>query len=235
MKVPYPIYQAANDAVGLFFPKLCRACGQHLPPRHEALCLRCRARLPLTGFAQMDDNPVTGRFWGRVDVQYATALLYFIKDGQAQHLIHQLKYEGRREIGHYLGRQLGESLSESPYLPPVDALVPAPLHPKRERVRGYNQAQVIAEGIAERLQCPVSNNGLRRAWNTASQTRKDRFARFANVSEAFVVDDTEALRGKHLLLVDDIITTGATLEACANVLLGIPGVRVSVAALALAL
>jgi ComF family protein len=235
MKAIPVLRRAAYDAVGLFFPKTCRACDRHLPPRHDTLCVGCRLRLPRTGFSQMDDNPVLGRFWGRVDVRYASALLYFVKEGQAQRLLHRLKYEGRRDVGHYLGRLLGEELLASPYLPPVDALVPAPLHPERERARGYNQAAVIAEGIAAALDRPLAAGALRRVAATRTQTRMARHERFGNVSDAFAVADPEALRGRHLLLVDDVITTGATVEACAHALLSLPGTTVSVAALALAL
>jgi len=134
-----------------------------------------------------------------------------------------------------LGRELGEELLASPYLPPVDVLVPAPLHPARERQRGYNQAAVIAEGIGQALCLPVDARSLTRRQATVSQTRKSRLERFANVGEAFVVERREALEGKHILLVDDVVTTGATLEACAHALRALPGTSVSVAALALAL
>jgi ComF family protein len=232
----FPVWRrAAHDAIGLFFPKVCRACSRYLPPQQDVLCVGCRLRLPRTGFSQMDDNPVLGRFWGRADVRYATALLYFVQEGRAQRLLHQLKYEGRREIGHYLGRQLGEELSGSPHLPPVDVLVPVPLHPARERARGYNQAAVIAGGIAEALGRPVAERALRRAAATQTQTRKARLARFDNVSEVFAVADPGVLTGRHVLLVDDVVTTGATLEACAHSLLALPGTTVSMAALALAL
>lgn len=174
------------------------------------------------------------RFWGRVLLQRATTAFSFSKGGLLQHLIHQLKYENKPQIGQELGKMYGAMLKEDPFWQAIDYIVPVPLHPKKKHQRGYNQAAMWAIGLSETLGVDWTEEYLIRSDYTTSQTKKTRMERFQNVEDAFFVPNPTAIEGKHLLIVDDVLTTGATLEACALKLLEVPNVRVSVACIALA-
>jgi ComF family protein len=221
-----------NDFFSLFFPRVCQACGATLFKTEEVICTFCNYHLPRTNFHLEQDNWVSRTFWGRTDVFSATALFYFNKGGKVQHLIHRLKYNGEKEIGIFLGKQYGYDLQKSPFFNSVKVVLPVPLHSKKEKKRGYNQSEMFAIGLAQTMQIELVKNNLIKTMATESQTRKSRFKRWENVKEIFVVKDAEKLEGKHVLLVDDVITTGATIESCANTLLKVPGIRVSVAAIA---
>ena len=173
-------------------------------------------------------------FWGRVELFSATSYLFFNKGGSVQHLMHSLKYKSQKETGVYLGKLFGKDLLKSPLFNTIDLIIPVPLHPKKFHLRGFNQSEVIASGIGHVMEIPVECNKLIRLVNTDSQTRKSRYSRWENVRSAFGVENPEDISGKHVLLVDDVLTTGATLEACAATLLEIEGTRVSVATLAYA-
>lgn len=175
------------------------------------------------------DNPLAQMFYGRIDFHAVAACYFFSKKGKVQHVIHQLKYKGNADAGLFLGREMGKILKESPLYSDVDYIFPVPLHPKKERKRGYNQAELIARGAAEVMEAKVDKTHLVRMVNTATQTRKSREERWLNVKDIFEVHGSADLVGKHVLVVDDVITTGATLEACGHALAGIEGVRVSVA------
>lgn len=218
----------------LFFPHLCFACQTHPPMPGSSVCVRCDYEIVPTDYHLQAENPVLDRFWGRVPIEAATSFFHFSKGGLLQQLIHELKYNNRPEIGIELGKLYGHILAQSPLYQSIDCIVPVPLHPKKELLRGYNQAAMFAQGLAEVLECPWTKHGLIRQHYSESQTKKSREERFQNVSEVFVLPQPEKLRGKHILLVDDVITTGATLEACALRLLEAEGVRVSVASIALA-
>lgn len=196
------------------------------------LCLRCINNLPETNFAQHANNPIEKIFWGRIPLMAAHSQYYFAKDALIQHLIHQLKYDGNKEIGVYLGEMTAKSLQNSNRFSSLDAIIPLPLFPEKERKRGYNQATVICEGISNILQVPVLRNVVIRQKFTETQTKKHRTERWENVAESFVVKDAEAIKGKKLLLVDDVVTTGATFEACGNALLKVADVQLSIVALA---
>lgn len=173
-------------------------------------------------------------FWGRVPIEQATALFYFQKGSHVQHLVHQLKYKGRWDAGVKSGRMLGQRLKQSGRFESLHGLIPVPIHRKKLRRRGYNQCEAIAEGLALETGLPVFNDQLIRNSFSQSQTRKKRYARWENVSEIFDLSTPDTVRNKHLLLVDDVVTTGATLEACATALKQVEGVTVSIATMAVA-
>ncbi|HMQ49022.1 MAG TPA: ComF family protein [Saprospiraceae bacterium] len=219
---------------GLFYPNLCLACNKNLPPGQEILCITCQFKLPKTNFHQEKENAFTERFWGRVPLHAGAALYYFSKGGRTQQLVHALKYEGKKQVGSKLGHIYGQQLKETPLFHDVNLILPVPLHPQKERQRGYNQSALFAEGLSQSMQIPWSGKHLLRTAYTQTQTQKTRMERFANVEQAFQVPRPADLEGKHLLLVDDVMTTGATLEACALRLLEVPSVRLSMATIAIA-
>ncbi len=221
-----------SSSLHLFYPHICTGCGSDLVQKDNLLCLRCINELPATNFAQHANNPIEKIFWGRIPLVAACSQYYFVKDSLIQHLIHLLKYDGNKEIGIYLGELMGQSLINSNYYRNLDALIPLPLFPDKERKRGYNQATVICEGISNSMQVPVWADVVTRQKFTETQTKKHRTERWENVSESFIVKDAGKLRGKKILLVDDVVTTGATFEACGNALLKVEGIQLSIAALA---
>lgn len=202
---------------------------------HEhALCTTCAEDLPRTRFHDDPRNPVEQVFWGKVTLAGATAWLHFDKHGTVQRLLHRLKYKGDREIGLELGRRLGSELKESARFRSVELVLAVPLHPRKERERGYNQSAVLADGIREAMDLVTTTQRLERIVHTASQTRKGRSDRWLNVKDAFRLTGDGTLEGRHVLLVDDVVTTGATLESCIRTLQQVPGVQVSVATVAFA-
>lgn len=222
------------DFVSLIFPELCQACAKSLYGNEELICADCLYHLPYTDFHLHPDNPVAQKFWGRVPLEAAAALLYFSKGSRVQNLMHQLKYKNKPEVGVYLGKLAGKRLLENTFFSSADIIIPVPLHKQKLLKRGYNQSLSFAEGLAAKLLIPIANNNLIRTTSTESQTKKSRISRYENMKDVFAVKDASQLTGKHALLIDDIVTTGATLEACCNVLLDIPGVKISVAAIAAA-
>jgi ComF family protein len=190
--------------------------------------------LPHTNFARLANNPVEKFFWGRIPLESAYSQFYFSKEFLIQQLIHQLKYKGDTKIGFYLGEVMGKTLLSSSRFDSVDALIPLPLYPDREHKRGYNQAAVICDGMSAVMNIPVLNGAIIRQHATETQTRKQRTERWENVKDSFKVARENELTGKHLLLVDDVVTTGATLEACGNIILQTGDVRLSIATLAYA-
>lgn len=198
------------------------------------LCLACLEDLPRARFHEDARNPVEQLFWGKVQLHAASAFLIFTPEGMVQSMLHRLKYAHDREIGMLLGRSMAEELMKSERFGDVQVLLPVPLHPSKKRKRGYNQCQVIVDGMRQVWPLQASPQELIRVVRTPSQTRKGRLDRWRNVAEAFQVQDTEALRGKHVLLVDDVVTTGATLEGCVKALEGIPDIRISVCTVACA-
>jgi ComF family protein len=222
------------DFVSLLFPELCQACGESLVAGEELLCLDCRYNLPFTDFHLKPDNLVAQQFWGKIDLEAAYALCYFTKGGKMQHLMHQFKYKGIQNIGNLLGNIAGEQLIKVPVFNSVDVIIPVPLHKSRLRKRGYNQSTCFAEGLAEKLNIPVDADNLIRIRATETQTHRSRFLRFENMQQVFALTNTEALINKHVLLVDDVVTTGSTLEACGTELLKVAGLKLSIATIAYA-
>lgn len=172
--------------------------------------------------------------WGRAEIQTAAALFLFTKGSRVQHLIHHLKYDGKKEIGVSLGRKFGFQLKRSPLFSQIDLIVPVPLHPRKQKIRGYNQSELFAAGLSESMGIPYLKDGLKRVVHSESQTKKSREERVTKIKEVFAVNKRDLLSEKHILLVDDVMTTGATLEVCATLLLGIPGTKVSLATIAIA-
>ncbi len=222
-----------QDLLSLFFPHLCLVCETNAPPYGDQLCSYCRADLPETDHPYVADNPFAERFWGRVRIESAAALLLFTRGSKVRRLLHRLKYKGEKEIGRVLGMELGQKLRASPWYGGVELVVPVPLHPKKERIRGYNQSAAFGAGVAEAMGIRMMADGLRRTSYGVSQTRKNKEARMASLQGQFRTGHAERLRGRHILLVDDVMTTGATLEVCAEELLALPGTRVSLATIAM--
>ncbi|MEM7105316.1 MAG: ComF family protein [Bacteroidota bacterium] len=229
-----PWWYAPDDFLSLFYPRLCLACGKNLHSNEEIICLFCAYKLPKTNFHKYRENPLTRHFWGRVNISSGAAMYYFNKGGKVQQLIHRLKYLNKPNIGVKLGEIYGQHLKKSEWMMQPEVIIPVPLHPWKLKKRGYNQSLTFANGLASIMEKPVSK-AMRRKTMTRTQTAKSRLERFNNVLEAFEVTNPEAVEGLHVLLVDDVITTGATLEACAIKLLEVPGVKVSVVTIAFAM
>lgn len=222
------------DFLSLFFPQLCPACGAALVANEKIICTDCLYNLPLTNFHLQPDNIVAQQFWGKINLEAAYALYYFTKGGKVQNLMHHFKYKGMQQIGNLLGNIAGAQLVKNEKFASVNYIIPVPLHKSRLKERGYNQSACFANGLAEKLNAAVEENNLLRTKATETQTHRSRFARFENMQDVFVIADEDKLKNKHILLVDDIVTTGSTLEACAIPLLKIPGLKLSIATIAYA-
>ena len=223
-----------RDFINLYFPHYCLTCQESLVKGETLVCTNCLYELPQATHHQEPDNIVTQRLAGRLPVRHAMALYKFRKSGKVQHLLHHLKYQHKPLLGIVLGRRYGILLKESHLCMTFDLVVPVPLHSSKLRKRGYNQSDFFAKGIAEVLNIPWSKQYLKRTKNAVTQTRKSKLGRLESVDNAFCVTDMQALHNQHILLVDDIITTGATLEACGLVLLAAGIKELSVATIAVA-
>ena len=220
--------------INLFYPRVCAACGNLLMSKEETVCLSCRYLLPKTLYEKNADNPLAQMFYGQIDFHAVTAEFFFSKTGKVQHLLHQLKYEGNKDAGFFLGQQLGESIKETELFQRIDYVVPIPLHPKKEHIRGYNQSHVIAQGVENMTEIPIIKDCLYRKVFTSTQTKKSREERWDNVKDIFDIKNGERLKGQHVLLIDDVLTTGATLMAAGKTLSQIPDIKISVATAACA-
>lgn len=223
-----------TDFISLAFPEVCQACGTSLYKQEQILCTYCRQHLPYTNFHLDRENNTAKQFWGRADIKAAASFLYFKKGERVQHLLHQLKYRQQTEVGFYLGRLYGSILKGSQGFAEADIICPLPLHIESLRKRGYNQSEYFAGGLAVAMEKEVDSTLLTRPEIAESQTKKSRFERFLNVRKAFSVPNPPRLDGRHVLLVDDVLTTGATLTACALEILRVSGTRVSIATIAYA-
>ncbi len=223
-----------SDLFSLLFPELCNACGVSLYMGEKDLCTKCLADLPFTDFHLNTDNPAARLLWGRVPIAAITSLFYFSKHTKVQNMMHQLKYNGKTELGVKMGQMLGKQLKLSNFFGDLTVIVPVPLHERKLRVRGYNQSECIARGIEQELGLELWPDLLTRVKATASQTKKNRYRRYENMKEVFCVDKQKDLSSQHILLVDDVITTGATLEACALSLLENGLKKLSIATIAFA-
>ena len=216
----------------LYFPKNCPACGRPLRLFGANICGRCSQNLPETHFFEAPSNPIEKIFYGRLPISAGAAAWYFHKNSALQALLFQLKYKSNKDVGLFIGKQMGALLAASERFSSIDALVPVPLHPQALSKRGFNQAALICEGIGQVWHKPVLTGAIARTKHTSTQTKQTRAERWDNMEDAFTIKDPTSINGKHLLIIDDVITTGATIEACGKTLLTIKDVRVSVAAAA---
>ena len=222
----------SKDVFDLFFPRLCFNCDAQLKSKEECLCLHCQFELPLANFSDTKDNRLEQTFYGRINLEFATSLLLYHRKGITQHLIHQLKYKGEEAIGTFFGKWLANELLACERCPSFDCVVPVPLHAKRLKSRGYNQVAMFAQEISKILSVPYIESVLQRKLDTTTQTSKIRTERFNDLKEKFFCVDSQVLKHQHVLLVDDVVTTGATIEACVIKLQEIEGVKVSLATIA---
>lgn len=211
--------EPAENLLHLFFPHCCAACGTDLPDARQSICIRCRAQLPYTDYPLHYDNPVEQIFWGRLPVRAACSILYFTKRSMLQQLLHRLKYGGQESLGHALGQLMGHAMNLTERFNGIDLLVPLPLHPRRERKRGYNQAGLLCHGMQEVLDIKVGRKLLIREESTKTQTQKTRTERWMSMQGKFRCIHPESLKGKRVALIDDVITTGASVESCGQVIL----------------
>jgi len=225
-------YDLWDDFISLLFPRLCFGCGNHLMRNETLICTECFVMIPRTNYHLKPDNLVEQLFWGRCMIEKAAAFSYYTRDSRIRRLIHQLKYKGVKEIGPELGRIYASTLKSSGFLDDIDIIIPIPLHPSKKRQRGFNQSDLISQGISDVSGIRVDTKLLVRKTVTKTQTRKSRFDRWTNVQDIFRVTDEKRLKDLHILLVDDVITTGSTIEACANEILKAENTKVTVAALA---
>ncbi|MEI6765282.1 MAG: phosphoribosyltransferase family protein [Bacteroidota bacterium] len=223
------------DLFAVFFPRTCAACETTLLKHERVICSYCEFNLPRTGFHLEEENAVSAAFWGRAIINRAAAFYYFNKGNKVQTMIHKLKYKGRKDVGMRIGEIYGKELAKAPSFSSADLIIPVPLHPKRQRKRGYNQSECFANGLALSMNAKVNTTALIRTVASQTQTKKSRMSRWDNVSEIFEVKRPEELAGKNILLVDDVMTTGATLEACAMRILTVPGTKICIATIACAI
>ena len=217
-----------HAATHLFYPHICTGCGSDLLKAEDLLCLQCIHELPHTEFEKYANNPIERIFYGRINVEAAHAGFYFSKGELMQTLVHDFKYKGNKDIGIYLSKMMAEKMMDSGRFKNIDYLIPLPLFADKEFKRGFNQAKIICDGMSEVMNIPVLANNVTRIRFTETQTKKHRTERWDNVAESFTVQNPEPLRNKHIMLVDDVITTGATLEACAQKIAAIAGTKISI-------
>lgn len=220
--------------VNIFFPKVCLTCHYQLADNEKHLCTSCRHALPLTNFHLNNDDFISKLFYGRAKIETGTALLRFEKKGITQQLIHQLKYKEQQQVGAFLGAWLGAELSNCTAYSNIDIVIPVPLHKKKLRSRGYNQVTKFGQELATALHAEYIDDVLIKVTNTTSQVTKNRFSRWTGKNDLFSLSNTHKITGKHILLVDDIITTGATLEACMQELNKAENIKISIATMAIA-
>lgn len=220
--------------LSLFFPRCCLICGRPLAKGEECICTMCNINLPRTNYHLQKDNPVEQLFWGKIPLERATSFFYYRKGSDFRQILHQLKYGGQKELGAIMGRYMASELLLSGFFQGIDVIIPVPLHKKKQRLRGYNQSEWIARGIAAVTGIPIDMELVVRRKNTETQTHKSTFERWENVDAIFEFHSSKTLQGKHVLIVDDVLTTGATTVACASVLTEVQGIQISILTLAVA-
>lgn len=222
-----------TDIVEFFFPRLCLSCGRKLLLAEEGLCISCLAGLPYTKLGNIPGNEMEKCFWGRFPVVRASSLFYYAKGGNVALILYAMKYHGRKKLCRNMGRLMAGELLASGFFEGIDYLLPVPLYRTRLRQRGYNQSELLARGISEVTGISLCTDAIVRSRNNATQTHKSGYARWKNVEGLFQPTvNAPKLEGKHILLVDDVLTTGATLIACADALSELKSIRISVLTLA---
>jgi ComF family protein len=211
----------------LIYPKICYACGEAINGELQDICVTCRAELAYLNIREFQNNPIQQLFWGRVEFEKATAFTKFEKKGKMQHLLHALKYKGIKDVGLTLGELAALEIGTTDFFNDIDVIIPVPIHAKKQKTRGYNQSHYIAQGIQNITEIAIDFDSIVKEQHTSSQTRKRRFERYENVTNTFNLLNKNKLKGKHILLVDDVVTTGSTLEACATQLQKIEGLKLS--------
>jgi ComF family protein len=222
-----------KSVLNLFYPNVCSGCNAFLLQNEIVICTVCRHEIPLTNHHLKIENELFKRFYGRIPLEYASALFYFHKKGIVQELIHNLKYRGHQEIGKVIGDWFVEDLKNSEIIKTVNQIIPVPLHKKRLKKRGYNQVTTFGESLSNNLQIPYNDSVLVRKVYSETQVMKNLLDRNDANSEIFDVVFTEKEHNQHFLLIDDVVTTGATLELCAKQLLKIPGAKISIVCMAM--
>ncbi len=223
-----------EDTLHLFYPNICNGCGNDNLNADQQICFHCFNDLPVTGFIDQINNATEKIFSGRLDIIRGHSEFYFSKGKIIQTLLHQLKYKGNKQTGLFLGELLGKSLLKSQHFQSIDCIIPVPMFPDKELKRGYNQASIIALRLSEIIQKPVFDNVVLRIRTTQSQTKIHRTERWSNVDRSFVVKKPAVLENKNILLIDDVVTTGATLEACGREILKVSNTKLSIATIAIA-
>lgn len=222
-----------TDVRELFFPRLCPACGRKLLLSEKTVCFSCMSALPFTRSLELPENEMEKNFWGLFPIERAYSLFYYSRGGRISQILASMKYYGRKDLCFHMGALLAERLLPSGFFTGVDCLIPVPLHPKRIRKRGYNQSEWLAKGIVSKAGKTLVTDALYRLKDNQAQAHKQAYERWANAAGLFALTpEAEKLKGKHVVIVDDVLTTGATVEACANALSGIEGIRISVVTLA---
>ena len=220
--------------LSLFFPRCCLVCGRTLAKGEECLCTGCNIGLPRTGYHLQKDNPVEKMFWGKIPLGHATSCFFYRKGNDCQAILYELKYNGQKEIGEIMGRYMAAELLPSGFFEGIDVIIPVPLHKKKQKLRGYNQSEWLACGVSALAALPVKTDAVIREKNTETQTKKSMSERWENVDGIFLLKSPEWFKGKHILIIDDVLTTGATTVACASAFNAVEGMKISILTLAVA-
>lgn len=234
MKHTFLVKDWLSSFLSLLFPRCCIVCGRPLARGEECICAMCNIDMPRTNYHLRKDNPVEKLFWGKIPLERATSFFFYHKGSDFRQILHQLKYGGQKELGAIMGRYMAAEFSSSGFFEGIDVIVPVPLHKKKQRIRGYNQSEWIARGVSAVTGIMIDTESVVRRKNTETQTHKSMFERWENVDGIFELRNPESLVGKHVLIVDDVLTTSATVAACASSLKDVEGVRISILTLAVA-
>lgn len=218
----------------LFFPRCCVVCGTPLVEGEEAICTRCNIDMPRTNYHLRQDNPVERMFWGKFPLERATSYFFYRKGSDFRNVLHQLKYGGKKELGAVMGRFMAAELVQADFFRGIDVIIPVPLHPRKKKARGYNQSEWIARGVSEVTGIVLDASSMVREKHTDTQTHKSGYERWENVEGIFKLHHPEHFVGKHVLIIDDVLTTGSTTTACADAFTGVEGIHISVLTLAVA-
>jgi len=221
-----------RDLIELLFPNHCQNCERSLFKHEKTVCTHCKIKLPKTIHSKEEDEKIKNLLWGPHSIIEVITLYQFEKNTSVQLLLHKLKYKGKKSIGIFFGQELAKEIQNKDINTPIDLIIPVPLHAKKVKKRGYNQTDIIAQGIEQELGLPIDNKLLKRVKHTTSQTSKSVFDRWKNVSNSFELNHPEKLCNKHIILIDDVITTGATLRSCIEALAKVDNIKISVGIIA---